>query len=241
MNVRGRWTRRLSNSLPIWLSFSIGTIGALIIAAATMLAVDRFFSPPDVATRIGYYQLALGFVALWLAAILGPLAVNEFRRSLEGPDLTLGIWDARDRKIYSQRSVNQGSVYIGILNNGPVAATWFQVEFHPSFISSLTQLTSGFRRIAAIDNSNWRTSDLGNGDYFFTFLSNSQVAAHPGYALLLCEIPIPDDCSGDYECRYIIARDRGLPQEGAIRITVVRNPVSNTPGDQSVAQLASAR
>lgn len=153
------------------------------------------------------------------------MAAEEFRKAQEKPDLDL-YWETDTgrvgRDLTFQAPGREFQTHLlrpALLNNGNAVGVWYMVRFNIP-----KEIETQFKQpIIGNIPENWRNAH-SDDEYIFTFLSNGQYAAFPGYSLLLCDLAITLKRSFRYKREYVIpytiVTGWGQRQDSSLRIKV---------------------
>ncbi len=208
---------------------AIALIALLIGIFAPSILAPWFYFPQN-GDYYSYKQLFADILLIPIVVIGFYLAIREFRKSQEKPDLDLW-WEITGEKLKSttikyhqHEPITHISRSLLITNNGNAVTSWFKVTF--CLPSDLTQ-----SRVYTADGNKevWETKTYWSvyshrAQNCYSFKSNGEIASYPGSDEPLCQISfrIEGNISygAEYQIPYDIYSDRGKKKEGHLVLIV---------------------
>jgi hypothetical protein len=240
--------RRLGRS-PFWgPSILFGTI---VTAAAALLYVvlTALFLPTAgldpvgaVSLKLAFAQAYTGFAAIFLAGVLGYLAIQEFAEAQQHPQLKLVLQPSDSDTLsflVDEQKADPVIFTISILNEGAAVGVWYQVELRVPFSLAPEPLadmlaTSVVRPVMGTIEENWRFIP-GHGDapHLLAFISGGKYAAFRDFPLVLCQFTLRPSGAvvsvGLHTLHYVIASDRAAMHRGKLTIRIERSAPEHQP------------
>ena len=177
----------------------------MIVATIAASFIVYFQEGTSLEDALSFGQLFLELTLLPAAIIVFSVAVRDFKDMQKESQLNL-YWDTGKGLVkeldlgLSSQGGKANFLRPVLLNEGSKGTTWYLVDM--KIPKGLTTGSPNFKKILG-EKENWRDS-YDNEGFLWTFMSNGQIAAYPGYGLILGDFSFDTHSQNVYQSRYRI-------------------------------------
>ncbi len=224
---------------------ALATVIVLILAYPLVVALwVWWFAYPlssdklDPALHLAIGQVYSGFAAIFLTVAIGFFAVLEFAERQERPRLRL-LWDTMEgpptptlelQLPAEGKPAEEYFFSLTLHNEGNVPALWYFVELRTPFLPNAHSNLGGVVQPIIGLADGWRSfqdspGKSGRKESGLHFHSQGNVAAFPGYPLILCQITLPADYFATpqkFVCDLQIGSEKSKVRHETLKLEVVR-------------------